>query len=162
MVDSKTVTAIYTDGACEGNPGPGGWGVVIYFSDGSVHELGGGHPQTTNNRMELQAAIEALKLWQQLNPEGAIALYTDSEYVLKGITEWIHNWKRRGWRTASKKPVLNQDLWQELDALNHESIRWHHVRGHTGNVGNERCDAIARSFSLGQPIALTQQPTLLE
>ncbi|XFA71958.1 ribonuclease HI [Thermosynechococcaceae cyanobacterium Okahandja] len=158
---NQTVTAIYTDGACEGNPGPGGWAVVMYLSDGSVHELGGGHPQTTNNRMELKAAIEALKLWRQLNQKGAIALYTDSEYVLKGITEWIHNWKRRGWQTAAKKPVLNQDLWQELDALNAAAIRWQHVRGHSGNVGNERCDAIARSFSRGQPIALRQHPALL-
>lgn len=152
------IRAIYTDGACEGNPGPGGWGVVIYFADGAVQELGGHHPATTNNRMELQAAIEALKAWRQLAPGSAIALYTDSEYVLKGITEWIHNWKRRGWKTAARKPVLNQDLWQELDGLNDPLVQWHHVRGHSGDEGNERCDLIARSLSRGQPIVLRTLP----
>lgn len=153
------IPAIYIDGSCKGNPGPGGWGVVIYLADGSVQELGGGEPHTTNNRMELRAAIEALKAWRQLAAGSAIALYTDSEYVLKGITEWIHNWKRRGWKTATRKPVLNQDLWQELDALNDPLVQWHHVRGHSGNEGNERCDLIARSFSCGQPVVLrTWQP----
>jgi ribonuclease HI len=160
MIGGGALTAIYTDGACEGNPGPGGWAVVMYFEDDAVHEVGGGDPQTTNNRMELQAAIEALKLWRQISPRGEIALYTDSEYVLKGITQWIHNWKRRGWKTAANKPVLNQDLWQALDALNDPAVTWHHVRGHSGNVGNERCDAIARSFSRGQPIPLRQHPRL--
>jgi ribonuclease HI len=131
---------IYTDGACKGNPGPGGWGAVLEFS-GTERELFGGEPMTTNNRMELTAVIEALAA---LKRPSQVALHTDSQYVQKGITEWIHAWKARGWRTASKEPVKNADLWRRLDevAALHE-IRWIWVRGHSGHDGNERADALA-------------------
>ncbi|MEM7279518.1 MAG: ribonuclease HI [Pseudomonadota bacterium] len=131
---------IYTDGACRGNPGPGGWGA--YLKSGKREkELWGGEPETTNNRMELLAAIEALNA---LRRPSQVELYTDSVYVRSGITEWMANWKRRGWKTAAKKPVKNQDLWQALDAaaLKHE-VNWHWVKGHAGDPGNERADALA-------------------
>jgi ribonuclease HI len=153
-----TITALYTDGACSGNPGPGGWGALAYFSDGTVHELGGGDRSTTNNRMEMQAAIAALTFLQQVNCPGTIPLYTDSEYLKNGITQWIKGWKKKGWKTAQGKPVINQDLWQQLDQLNHPAVQWTHVKAHAGNVGNERCDVIAREFSLGRRPGLTQQP----
>ncbi len=147
---SRRIECLYTDGACLGNPGAGGWGIVIYFADKSVFEMGGAYPQTTNNRMELQAAIEAVKVLRASNQTEAVTLYTDSEYVIKGITQWIEGWKRKNWKTAKGKPVLNQDLWEILDEVNTASIKWQHVRGHSGNVGNERCDAIASSFASGQ------------
>ncbi len=159
----QAIAKIYTDGACSGNPGPGGWGTVVYFADESIHEMGGSDPQTTNNRMEMQAAIDALKFLQESNQKGSatsqfssgvIALYTDSEYVKNGITKWIKGWKQKGWKTSTGKPVLNQDLWEILDALNSNQIEWRYVRGHTGDIGNERCDAIARAFSLGKIPAL--------
>jgi ribonuclease HI len=150
------ISGIYTDGACSGNPGPGGWGVVIQFVDGTQHELGGHAPQATNNRMELQAAIEALKALKDLMPSVPATLHTDSEYVKNGITKWLSNWKKKGWKTAQGKAVLNQDLWQILDQLNSDQIEWRYVRGHAGHPGNERADAIARAFSLGQPMALSQ------
>jgi ribonuclease HI len=143
------IKSIYTDGACSGNPGPGGWGVVIYFADDTRHEMGGAARQTTNNRMEMQAAISALEFIAG-QPQTNILLFTDSEYVLKGITEWIKGWKRRGWKNSQGKPVLNQDLWEMLDQLNSPKVQWRHVRGHAGIEGNERCDVIARSFSTGQ------------
>jgi ribonuclease HI len=149
MMDIPTIQSIYTDGACSGNPGPGGWGVVIYFADHSRHEMGGASNQTTNNRMEMQAAIAALEFVNDLSQTN-IPLFTDSEYVLKGITEWIKGWKRRGWKNSQGKPVLNQDLWEILDQLNSPNVQWRHVRGHAGVEGNERCDVIARSFSTGQ------------
>jgi ribonuclease HI len=152
-----TINAIYTDGACSGNPGTGGWGVVVYFQNGSVHEMGGASSQTTNNRMELQAAIAALDYWQQLHPSQPITLYTDSEYVKNGITKWIKGWKKKGWKTSAGKAVLNQDLWQELDALNTAKVTWEYVRGHAGNEGNERCDAIARAFSQGTMPTMRQR-----
>ncbi|MCD8514461.1 MAG: ribonuclease HI [Burkholderiaceae bacterium] len=138
----KNHVLIYTDGACKGNPGPGGWGVLL--RSGKVEkELFGGHPETTNNRMELQAVIEAL---QALKRPCRVSLYLDSEYVRKGITEWLVGWKARGWRTASKQPVKNVELWQRLDQLvqtgGHE-IEWHWVKGHAGDPGNERADALA-------------------
>lgn len=157
---TNAIKAIYTDGACSGNPGPGGWGVVIQFTDGSQHELGGHAPQSTNNRMELQASIEALKALKTLPisaPEAS--LHTDSEYVKNGITKWMTSWKKRGWKTAQGKPVLNQDLWEALDALNSNQIQWHYVRAHVGHPGNERADAIARAFSLRQPFSLRQLDT---
>ena len=131
---------IYTDGACKGNPGPGGWGAWLRWG-GHEKELFGGDPATTNNRMELTAVIESLAL---LNRHTPVAVYTDSEYVKNGITTWIHGWKKRGWKTADNKPVKNIDLWQKLDALvaSHE-VQWHWVRGHTGDPGNERADALA-------------------
>ena len=134
---------IYTDGACKGNPGPGGWGVLLRADNGHEKELFGGETQTTNNRMELMAVIQA---FQALKRPCRVALYLDSEYVRKGITEWIHGWKAKGWRTASKQPVKNADLWQVLDALVHQGgheIEWHWVKGHAGHVDNERADALA-------------------
>lgn len=150
------VQSIYTDGACSGNPGPGGWGVVIYFTDGSTHELGGAEIQTTNNRMELQAAIAALEFLTDSGPGNPVILYTDSEYVKNGITKWIGGWKRKGWKTSQGKPVLNQDLWKTLDKLNLPQVEWRYVRAHAGNLGNERCDAIARAFALNQTPVLSQ------
>lgn len=131
---------IYTDGACKGNPGPGGWGVVLRSG---AHEktLFGGELQTTNNRMELMAAIKAL---ESLKRPSRVLLHTDSQYVLKGMTEWIVGWKRRGWITADKKPVKNVDLWQRLEkAAAPHTLRWAWVRGHTGDPGNEQADALA-------------------
>lgn len=132
---------IFTDGACSGNPGPGGWGAILR-SEGREKEMFGYAAATTNNRMELMAVIEALKA---LTRPVAVSVHTDSQYVQKGITEWIHGWKRRGWRTADKQPVKNEDLWRELDALaaRHE-VSWHWVKGHAGHAENERADALAR------------------
>ena len=133
---------IHTDGACKGNPGPGGWGVRMQ-SGTHVRELFGGEANTTNNRMELTAVIEALKA---LKRPCHVALYLDSQYVRKGITEWIHGWKAKGWRTADKKPVKNVELWQALDHVVSTSghrIDWHWVKGHAGDPGNERADALA-------------------
>jgi len=131
---------IFTDGACKGNPGPGGWGALLRY-DGTERELFGGERATTNNRMELMAVIEALNA---LTRPSRVVLHTDSQYVQKGITEWLRSWKARGWRTASKEPVKNVDLWQRLDeaAAPHE-IEWVWVRGHSGHNGNERADALA-------------------
>jgi ribonuclease HI len=156
ILSERRIESMYTDGACSGNPGPGGWGVVIYFDDDTVHEMGAREEETTNNRMELISAIRALKFWHWWEQEHPVFLYTDSEYVLKGITQWIDGWKKRNWKNASGKSVSNQDLWQELDLLNQPQIGWQHVRGHSGNVGNERCDAIARAFSEGKNPAMTQ------
>ena len=133
---------MYTDGACKGNPGPGGWGVLLR-SPGHEKELCGGESLTTNNRMELTAVIEGL---QALKRPCEVDLYLDSQYVRQGITEWVAGWKARGWRTSTKQPVKNVDLWQKLDALVAESghrIQWHWVRGHAGHEGNERADALA-------------------
>lgn len=133
---------IYTDGACKGNPGPGGWGVLLK-SGATEKELHGGEASTTNNRMELTAVIRAL---EALKRPCAVTLYLDSQYVLKGITEWLPGWKAKGWRTAGKTPVKNVDLWQRLDALVQEGghhIDWRWVRGHNGDAGNERADALA-------------------
>jgi ribonuclease HI len=141
----------YTDGACLGNPGPGGWGVRILYADGTVQECGGADPATTNNRMELQGAIAALKI---IGAEQEATLVTDSRYVIDGVTRWIHSWRRRGWLTAANTPVKNQDLWMLLERRSHAGIRWQHVRGHTGDPNNERVDAIARAFAQGTPPAL--------
>jgi len=133
---------IYTDGACSGNPGPGGWGALLKYGS-REKELSGSEADTTNNRMELTAAIVALDTLKQ---PCRVDLYTDSEYVRRGITEWISNWKRRGWRTAGKKPVKNKDLWQALDAaVRPHKIEWHWVRGHAGHIENERADKLARN-----------------
>ena len=144
---------IFTDGACRGNPGPGGWGVLLR-SGKTEKELWGGEPDTTNNRMELTSAIRGL---EALNRASSIVLTTDSQYVRKGITEWIHGWKRRGWITASKKPVLNQDLWRQLDRLNGPHVTWEYTRGHAGDPDNERCDDIAQGFSRGESPALSTE-----
>jgi ribonuclease HI len=131
---------IYTDGACRGNPGPGGWGVLL-LAQGREREICGGEPATTNNRMELTAAIRGL---EALKRDCRIILHTVSEYVRRGISEWMDNWKRRGWKTAAKKPVKNEDLWRQLDeAAQRHDIDWRWVRGHDGNPGNERADALA-------------------
>jgi ribonuclease HI len=136
---SKTIE-IYTDGACRGNPGPGGWGVLL-ISGAKRRTMHGGEPDTTNNRMELRAAIEALNA---LNGERSVTLYTDSKYVMDGINSWIIGWKKRGWKTANRKPVKNQDLWQALDeAVGRHNVKWKWVRGHTGDPGNEAADALA-------------------
>jgi len=136
---SQTVE-VYTDGACRGNPGPGGWGVLLRYGN-TEKELYGGEADTTNNRMELMAAIQAL---ENLKRESKVILTTDSQYVRKGITEWIANWKKRGWKTASKQPVKNKDLWQRLDkAATQHRVEWHWVRGHTGHPENERADELA-------------------
>lgn len=136
-----TVTVeIFTDGACRGNPGPGGWGVLLIYGDRRKTLFGGEH-DTTNNRMELKAAIEALNA---LNGEREVLLHTDSKYVMDGINNWLPNWKKRGWKTAAKKPVKNQDLWQELDAaVQKHNVKWQWVQGHTGVPGNEEADALA-------------------
>jgi ribonuclease HI len=131
---------IYTDGACRGNPGPGGWGAVLRYN-GHERRLHGGEVPTTNNRMELMAAIQAL---ETLREPCAIELYTDSNYVRQGLTEWLPQWRRRGWKTADKKPVKNQDLWQRLDlAAARHRIEWHWVKGHSGDPGNELADLLA-------------------
>jgi ribonuclease HI len=137
---SEGFVEIYSDGACRGNPGPGGWGVLLRY-DGREKELWGGEAATTNNRMELMAAIRAL---EALKRRSRVRLYTDSLYVMKGISAWIGDWKRRGWRTADKKPVKNEDLWRRLDELaaKHD-IEWRWVRGHAGHPENERADQLA-------------------
>jgi ribonuclease HI len=134
------VVEIYSDGACRGNPGPGGWGAVLRYNN-LEKELWGGEADTTNNRMELMAAIRAL---EALKRPSRVKLYTDSIYVMRGITQWIHDWKRRGWRTADKKPVKNDDLWRELDRLRERhDVEWHWVKGHAGHPENERADQLA-------------------
>jgi len=131
---------IYTDGACRGNPGPGGWGVLLIYQN-AKKTLHGGALDTTNNRMEMQAVIEALKI---LKSKCEIKLYTDSKYVMDGINKWLPGWKKREWKTASKKPVKNQDLWEILDlAIKMHEIEWHWVKGHAGNLGNEEADSLA-------------------
>jgi ribonuclease HI len=132
---------IYADGACRGNPGPGGWAAVL-MSEGREKEIYGGERLTTNNRMELTAVIRALEALKK--PGTSARIYTDSQYVIKGIEEWVASWKARGWRTADKKPVKNQELWERLDELAaRHSLEWHWVRGHSGIAGNERVDALA-------------------
>jgi ribonuclease HI len=135
-----TEVVIYTDGACSGNPGRGGWGAVLRWN-GTEKELHGGEPLTTNNRMELMAAIQSL---EALNRPSQVILHTDSKYLLDGITKWIANWQRNGWRTSGRQPVKNEDLWRRLDAAagRHE-VQWLWVKGHAGNPGNERADALA-------------------
>ena len=136
------IVEIFTDGACSGNPGPGGWGAVLRYK-GHEKELSGGEPETTNNRMELMAAIVAL---ETLNRGVKARLYTDSQYLRDGITQWIGKWKSNGWKTSGKKPVKNVDLWQRLEAaLERHEVEWHWIRGHSGHAENERADALARN-----------------
>jgi len=140
MEQSKHIEA-FTDGACSGNPGPGGWGVWLRYGS-HEKELCGGEAHSTNQRMELQAAIEALKA---LKKPSEITIYSDSKYVIQGITEWVDGWKKRGWKNSAKKPVANQDLWEKLDVLNqHHRVTWQWVKGHAGHEGNERADELAR------------------
>lgn len=159
----KAAYLIFTDGACSGNPGTGGWAARIeYQHQDSVVELGGSARKTTNNRMEMTAALEALRFVAESGP-GDVDLYTDSSYVIKGVTSWVKGWKRRGWRTAKGTPVLNQDLWEALDAVNQElGVQWLHVAGHAGHVGNERVDAIAVAFSKGREPDLQAGPLASE
>lgn len=139
--DANPLVEAFTDGACSGNPGPGGWGALLRRGD-DEREISGGERSTTNNRMELRAAIEALNA---VADGSRVRIYTDSQYVMKGITEWIRNWKARGWLTAAKKPVKNVDLWRELDtATAKHDVEWQWVKGHSGHEGNERADALAR------------------
>ena len=139
---SEQRVTIFTDGACSGNPGPGGWGAILQFGD-HTKELNGGEAHTTNNRMELMAAIAAL---EALKRPCTVDLHTDSQYLRNGIMSWIHGWKKNGWRTADKKPVKNVDLWQRLDAaLAQHKIQWHWVKGHAGHAMNERADELARA-----------------
>ncbi|MFA5627880.1 MAG: ribonuclease HI [Thiohalomonadaceae bacterium] len=140
MAEINDVVDVYTDGACRGNPGPGGWGALLRYKD-KEKTLYGAEAQTTNNRMELMAAIMAL---EELKRGCKVKLTTDSQYVMKGITEWLANWRRRGWKTADKKPVKNADLWQRLDAAcQRHQVEWHWVRGHNGHTENELADALA-------------------
>jgi ribonuclease HI len=160
-VDFKSII-IFTDGACTGNPGPGGWGAIIASPDGRVRELGGKDPATTNNRMEMSGAIRAL----QALPKGEtpVVMYTDSTYVIRGITQWIWGWRQRGWKNAEGKDVTNRDLWEELlrqvMRLKPAPLEWKYVRGHTGVPGNERCDEIAVGFSTGKWVDLYDGPLL--
>ncbi len=162
----KDEIIIYCDGACSGNPGPGGWGsIVIFGSKKQVRELAGRAPATTNNRMELMGSIEALNHCAQsseLKTTKKISILTDSVYVIRGITQWIFGWKKRGWKTAANEPVSNQDLWEELDAMvrkikalnSHVELQWSFVKGHSGIHGNERCDVIAVAFSKQEHLEL--------
>jgi ribonuclease HI len=150
----------FTDGAAKGNPGPGGWGAVVVTLDGRVIELGGGSPHTTNNRMELGGAIAALE--HLATTPGAVTVYTDSTYVIQGITKWLFGWRARGWKTAAGQDVLNRELWEQLSALAQArgsgGVSWHWVRGHVGTPGNERADAISVAFALQRPADLYDGP----
>ncbi|MEB3238825.1 MAG: ribonuclease H [Cyanobacteriota bacterium] len=144
------VVAAACDGACSGNPGPGGWGCLLRFDDGSVEELGGADPSTTNNRMELTACLAVLERLRELPRSPDLRIRTDSRYLIDGYSRWMSGWKRKGWRTASGSPVLNRDLWEALDAARLPGVTLEHVRGHNGDPDNERCDAIAVAWSRGQ------------
>ena len=152
------VVAAACDGACSGNPGPGGWGALIRFADGRVQELGGSEAATTNNRMELTAALALLQELRQLPRAPGLVIRTDSKYLIDGLQSWIHGWKKRGWRTASGSAVLNRDLWEQLDGARLADVGFAHVRGHSGDPDNDRCDAIAVAHSRGQ-VPATPQPT---
>ncbi len=144
LTAKANTTIAYTDGACKGNPGLGGWGAYLVYTDGSTQELYAGEANTTNNRMEMTATIEAIKQAVQHSPNNKIELWTDSVYVRDGISKWMDGWKKKGWKTASKKPVKNQDLWQQIDALNQaHSVEWHWIKGHAGHEGNEKADELA-------------------
>jgi ribonuclease HI len=161
VADSPTV--VFADGSAKGNPGPGGWGAIVVTPDGHVSELGGGAAHTTNNQMELTAVIEALKHLRGTG--GQVAVYTDSTYVIRGISQWIKGWRRRGWKTAEGTPVLNRDYWETLSDLvtargRTGRIAWHYVRGHTGVPGNERVDEIADQFATTGRVDLYHGPLL--
>ena len=150
---------VFADGAAKGNPGPGGWGAVVVTPDGRVTELGGAERHTTNNRMELTAVIEALRSLGA--PQLPVAVHTDSAYVIRGIREWIHGWRRRGWRTAAGGDVLNRDLWEKLATLAARmNVTWHYVAGHSGVPGNERVDEIATAFAEGRRPTLYRGPLI--
>lgn len=145
------------DGACRGNPGPGGWACLLRFSDGSEEEMGGFEPRTTNNRMELQAALWLLQRSAELPRRPGFAVRTDSRYLIDGYTRWLPGWKRKGWRTAAGKAVLNRDLWEALDAARVDGVAFEHVKGHSGDPDNERVDALAVAFSLGRAPRLSSR-----
>ncbi len=147
-----------SDGACSGNPGPGGWGALIRFENGSIHEFGGYEPATTNNRMELQAVLEIFEYLKDRSLHPHMAIRTDSKYVINGLSNWMESWKSNGWRTSSGKPVLNQDLWKALDRAR-LNVKLEYVKGHSGDIDNERVDHIAVSYSKGTYIKLTSEPT---
>ena len=157
---SEQPIVVFTDGASKGNPGPGGWGAVIVTPDGHVAELGGGAAVTTNNKMELTGAIQALTRLR--GTSGPVAVYTDSTYVIQGIEQWVHNWRRRGWKTAAGGDVLNRELWESLLEVTSErggrTIAWHYVRGHVGTPGNERVDEIADAFATHKRTTLYDGP----
>ncbi|MDA0717214.1 MAG: ribonuclease HI [Cyanobacteria bacterium] len=148
------VVAAACDGACSGNPGPGGWGALLRFEDGSVQEMGGADRATTNNRMELTAALALLETIKELPRPAQLSIRTDSRYLIDGFSKWIMGWKRKGWRTASGGAVLNRDLWEQLDQARLEGVSLVHVKGHSGDPDNDRCDAIAVAFSKGQMPAM--------
>ena len=150
MSEQPVVVAAACDGACSGNPGPGGWGCLLRFSDGSVQEFGGAEPNTTNNRMELTAALTLLEKLALLPRDPQLTIRTDSKYLIDGFSKWINGWKRKGWRTASGSPVLNRDLWESLDAARVSGLPFTYVKGHSGDPDNDRCDAIAVAYSKGQ------------
>jgi len=156
------VVAAACDGACSGNPGPGGWGALLRFEDGSRRELGGAAPATTNNRMELTAALALLEVLRDLPRHPDLVLRTDSRYLIDGLEKWMAGWKRKGWRTASGGAVLNRDLWELLDGARLPGLALRHVRGHSGDPDNDRCDAIAVAYSRGQTptLAIESQPAV--
>ena len=154
---------IFTDGACSGNPGPGGWAAIVVWPGGEVREFGGGEGETTNNRMELMATIQGLEAARSATE--TIILYTDSTYVIRGITQWVWGWRQRGWQTAEGNPVANRELWEELVRLtvargSRGGVDWRYVRGHSGVPGNERCDEIAVSYTKNQRVSLYRGPLL--
>ena len=155
--EGPRVVLAATDGACSGNPGPGGWGALIRFEDGSIEEFGGFASQTTNNRMELQAALEVLKRLKDLPRQSRIQIKTDSKYLIDGLTSWMKGWKQKGWKTASGKPVLNQDLWKALDKARLVDVKLVYVKGHSGDLDNDRVDEIAVSFSKEVAITLNSK-----
>ncbi|HEY7188206.1 MAG TPA: ribonuclease HI [Vicinamibacterales bacterium] len=159
-MDTSSPIIVFTDGAAKGNPGPGGWGAIVVTPDQHILELGGGSPHTTNNRMELSGAISALQ--HVANQSGPVAIYTDSTYLIRGITQWVWSWKKRGWKTAEGGDVLNKELWEQLSSLvgarARSDVRWHWVRGHVGTPGNERADQISVAFALQQPADLYVGP----
>lgn len=162
MIDFKEKIVIHTDGACSGNPGPGGWGAIVAFPEGTVRELGGGVFGTTNNKMELEAVISALYFIRDRGEN--VIIFTDSTYVIRGITQWIWGWLKKGWLNSQGEPVANTDQWKELQRLVQDrgakTLSWHYVRGHQGTLGNERCDQIAVAFSKNQYCNLYSGPLL--
>lgn len=162
MIDFKQKIVIHTDGACSGNPGPGGWGAIVAFPEGAVRELGNGVFGTTNNKMELEAVISALYFIRDRGED--VAVFTDSTYVIRGITQWIWGWLKRGWLNSQGDPVANVEQWKELQRIVQDrgakSISWHYTRGHVGTPGNERCDTIAVAFSKNQHCTLYDGPLL--
>jgi ribonuclease HI len=154
--DPPRVVAAATDGACSGNPGPGGWGALLRFEDGTVRELGGAEANTTNNRMELTAALALLEELKDLPLHPDLTIRTDSRYLIDGLGKWMAGWKRKGWRTAAGAPVLNRDLWEALDRARLPAVPLEHVRGHSGDPDNERCDAIAVGYAKGLPPSMAR------